>query len=66
MDPHDGHETADHLPANINTILILQLDGNLSGSQVWHLGMPVVDPGHDKLFPQMFFFIKWDGVIVKC
>ena len=65
MDPHDCHEASNHFPGNINTVLSSQLDNKLSGSQVWHFGMPVVNPGHDMLFPQTFFFISWDGLIVK-
>ena len=62
---HDRHEASNHLSGNINTVLIGQLDNKLPGSQVWHFGMPVVNPGHDVLFPQTFFFIRWDGLIVK-
>ena len=65
VDPHDRHEASNHLPGNINTVFSLQLDNKLSGSQVWHFCMPVVDPGHDMLFPQAFFFIRWDGLIIK-
>ena len=66
VDSHDVHEATNHLPGNMNTVLILQLDDKLSGSQVWHLGMPVINPGHYVLFPQMFFFIRWGGLIIKC
>ena len=28
--------------------------------------MPIVNPGHNMLFPLMLFFIGWDGLIVEC
>ena len=63
--PHFAHQTAYELPSGVDMIDLLKLGGEPSGTQIRHPGMPVVNPGHDMLFPQTFFFISWDGLIVK-
>ncbi len=60
---HLTHEAANQLSAHRETF-IFELPDQLSGANSWHLGVPVVNSGHDRL-PALLLLHRWfRGLVV--